>query len=123
MVGGESAAPGVRSVGFVRRRRKADCLVQPPARLVAFDLADWLPLVDPAGYDPEDYRNRGPDGPYGPPNWTFEAWRAQQAWNAWSHARLDWLERYGWPGGLDFVELLRETVTARLVECQPERKT
>ena len=97
----------------MRRRPKASCRFEPPARLIAYDEADWLPLVDPAGYEPEDYRNRGPDGPYGPPRWTFEAWRRQQAFSTWSRARLDWCTAYGWPGGLDHVELLRETVQVR----------
>ncbi len=28
-------------------------------------------------------------------------------------ARLDWCRQHGWPGGLDFVDLLRQTVTVR----------
>jgi len=97
----------------VRRRRRDLDIPEPPARLLAFSEGEWLPVVDPAGYDPEDYRNRGPDGPYGPPRWTFEAWRLQQAVNMWSRARLDWQMEYGWPGGLDYVELMQETVRMR----------
>jgi hypothetical protein len=96
-----------------RRQRTPPGFVEPPGRLLSYVEADWLPLVDPAGYDPESYRNRGPDGPYGPPNWSFEAWRGQQAWNLFSRARLNWRDQYGWPGGLDLVELLQQTVRMR----------
>ncbi len=59
---------------------------------------------------------KGVGGPpvYGEPRCTFEDWRRQQAFSMWSRARLDWCSRYGWPGGLDYVELLRETVALRL---------
>ncbi len=31
----------------------------------------------------------------------------------WSQARLDWYRQNGWSGGLDFVDLLRQTVAVR----------
>ncbi len=96
-----------------RRRREPPGYVEPPPRLLAFDLADWLPLVDPSGYDPDDHRNRMNHVPVGPVRFSFEDWRRQQAWNLWSQARLDWCKRYGWPGGLDVVEVLQQTVQLR----------
>ncbi len=41
------------------KRRQQNPLLDPPPRLLAFNPADWLPLVDPSGYNPEMYRNRG----------------------------------------------------------------
>ncbi len=60
-------------------RRVQELVPEPPTRLLAFDLADWLPLVDLSEYDPEMYRNRRPDGPYGPPSLSREDWARQQA--------------------------------------------
>lgn len=95
------------------RRRVPPLVHEPPGPLLVFDLAEWLPLVDPGGYDPEAYRNRGPGGPYGPPVLSAENWRRGKAWGLWSQARLDWCDRYGWPGGLGVVDLLRQQVAAR----------
>jgi hypothetical protein len=83
---------------------------EPAARLRAYDPVDWLPLVDPDGYDPDRYRNRRDGQPYGEPRVTFEDWRRQEAWGQWTRARLDWCSEHGWPGGLDVVDLLREQV-------------
>lgn len=93
-----------------RRAGPVDPAHEPPARLIAYDEADWLPLVDPDDYDPERYRNRGPDGPYGEPRFTFENWLRQEAWNLWTRARHDWCQQYGWPGGLTIVDLFRQEV-------------
>ncbi len=95
------------------RRRQREMAVEPPARLLVFDAADWLPLVDPSGYDPDDHGNRMSHVPIGPVRCSFEDWRRQQAWNLWSRARVDWCRKYGWPGGLDWLELLQQTVQLR----------
>jgi hypothetical protein len=83
---------------------------EPPARLRAFDPADWLPLVDPSEYHEDDWRNRRDHVPYGPVKFSFENWRLNEAWNLFGRARSDWHREHGWPGGLDFIELFRETV-------------
>jgi hypothetical protein len=97
----------------VRRAPKVDPAHEPAARLRAYDPADWLPLVDPDDYDPDDFRNRRDWQPYGEPRVAFEDWRRQQAWNLWTRARLDWCGVHGWPGGLDVVDLLRESAHVR----------
>ncbi len=96
-----------------RRQRTPPGFVEPPARLLAFDLADWLPLVDASEYHPDDFRNIRDHVPYGPPRMSFEDWRRDRAWHLWSQARLDWCDRHGWPGGLDVVEVLQQTVQLR----------
>ncbi len=70
-----------------------------------FDAADWLPLVDDA-----DYRCRYGQSVALQP---LAAWRLHEALALWSRARLDWCRQHGWPGGLDSVDLLRETVAVR----------
>ena len=91
-------------------RRRTDRLdrSEPPAHLVAFDAADWLPLVDASGH--ADYRRR--HGPAIAPQ-ALAAWRLQEALTLWSGARLDWCRDHGWPGGLDYVDLLRQTLAIR----------
>lgn len=88
-------------------------VVEPPARLRAFEASDWVPLVDPGGYDPEAYRNRGPDGPYGEPLMSLSQWVTQQARSLWWRERVAWCRAHGWPGGLDWVDLFRAEVAAR----------
>ncbi len=97
-----------------RRERTPPGFVEPPGRLLAFDLAEWLPLVDATEYHPDDFRNIRDRVPYGPPRMSFEDWRRDQAWHLWSSARLDWCDRHGWPGGLDWLELFQQTVQMRL---------
>ena len=84
--------------------------MEPPARLVAYDTAEWLPLVDPDGYDPERYRNRRDGESYGEPRMSLEDWRHGQAWGLWTRARHDWCQQHGWPGGLDIIDLFRQEV-------------
>lgn len=91
-----------------RRVRPVDPATAPPARLVDFDPADWLPLVDPSDYHPDDWRNIRNHVPYGEPRFSFDNWRRQEAWNLWTRARYDWCEQYGWPGGLTVLDLMQE---------------
>jgi len=49
--------------------------------------ADWLQLVDPSGYNPDDHRNRLNHEPVGPVRLSFEDWRRQQAWGLFSRTR------------------------------------
>ncbi len=87
---------------------------EPPAKMLVFDPPDWLPMVDLSEYDPELYRNRGPDGPYGPPSLSREDWVRQQARLLWGRARRAWHDEHGgWPGGLSPLDLLREEVAVR----------
>ncbi len=79
-----------------RRERTPPGFVEPPPRLLAFDEADWLPLVDVTEYHPDDWRNIRDHVPYGLPRMSFEDWRRDRAWHLWSSARLDWCERHGW---------------------------
>ncbi len=96
------------------KRRQQNPLLDPPPRLLAFNPADWLPLVDPSGYNPEMYRNRGLNGPYGEPSMSLQDWQHQQARSLWGRARLAWFEEHGgWPGALSPLDLLREEVAAR----------
>ncbi len=90
----------------MRRRQQEG--TPPPAELVEYDAAVWLPRVDPDGYRADHYRNRNPDGPYGPVRYTFEAWHRDRARGLWRRARQDWCAEPGWPGGLTRVDLLRE---------------
>lgn len=94
-------------------KRRAPAPVEPPARLVAFDEADWLPLVDPAGYHPDDHRNRSNAQPVGPVHRTLEQWRLGEAITLWSQARTAWHAEHGWPGGLDVFDVMRESMYAR----------
>ena len=103
----------VRDRGVRRRPPRVDPADEPPARLRAFDYADWPPLVDVSEYHEDDWRDRRNWEPVGPVKFPFEAWRRDQAWHLFSQARLAWQEEHGWPGGLDFVELLQETVQMR----------
>jgi hypothetical protein len=93
----------------VRRRARTE-VVEPPARLVAYDAAEWLPLVDRTGYDEERFRNYGPMGPYGEPFFAFEDWLSGEAFGLWTRARHDWCDRFGWPGDLTVLDLLRQEV-------------
>jgi hypothetical protein len=97
-----------------RRPPKLDPAHEPPARLRAFDAADWLPLVDLTEYREDDWRDIRDRRPVGPVKFPFEAWRRDQAWHLFSRARLAWQEEHGWPGGLDCIQLLQETVGMRL---------
>lgn len=96
-----------------RRLRPLDPADEPPARLRAFDPADWMPLVDVSEYDPDDYRNRTNYEPVGPVRFPLENWCLQRAWTLFSRGRMDWHREHGWPGGLDYVELFQETVQMR----------
>ncbi|MGY1778764.1 hypothetical protein [Geodermatophilus sp. SYSU D01036] len=79
-----------------------------------FDATDWLPLVDDSEYDPEMHRAyRLPDRPPGPTTKSLAQWRQDQAESLWTRARLDWCQRFGWPGGLDIVELMQQMVAGR----------
>jgi hypothetical protein len=40
----------------------------------------------------------------------------QQAWNLFCDAHHEWRGRYGWPGGLDWVELMQQQVRMRRAE-------
>jgi hypothetical protein len=93
----------------VRRRARTD-LVEPPARLVAYDAADWLPLVDVSEYRPDDWRNIENGVPVGPVRFAFEDWRRNEAWHLWTRARHDWCQLHGWPGGLDIIDLFGQEV-------------
>ncbi len=73
-----------------------------------------MPLVDPSGYDPELYRNRGLGGSYGEPTPSLPTWTAMQARALWSRARLAWHQEHGWPGELTALDLLRQERAARL---------
>ncbi len=96
------------------RRRQQNRLPEPPPRLLAFNAADWLTLVDLANYNPEMYRNRGVNGPYGEPSLSLQDWRHQQARTLWSRARRAWHDEYGgWPGGVSPLDLLRDELAAR----------
>jgi len=86
---------------------------EPPARLRAFYPDEWLPLVDPDEYDPDDYRDRMNWEPVGPVRLSSADWRLNRAWRVWSRARMEWHKEHGWPGGLDYVELTQETVRMR----------
>jgi hypothetical protein len=81
--------------------------------LLEFRLEDWLPLVDVSKYDPDHYRDRRNFQPVGPVKFLFEDWQRQVASELWSRARLNWAEEYGWPGGLDYIEVLQQTVQLR----------
>lgn len=93
-----------------RRPRQVDPADEPPGRLLAYDPAEWLPLVDVTEYHPDDFRNIRNGVPYGEPRFTFKNWRTDQAWHMWCRARHDWCDEHGWPGGLDFIELMQEEV-------------
>ncbi len=88
----------------MRRRLERSERAEPPARLLHFDAAEWLPLVDDS-----EWRRYGQAGPLQP----LAAWRLHEALTLWSQARLDWCRQHGWPGGLDSVDLLRQTVAVR----------
>ncbi len=88
----------------MRRRLERSERAEPPARLLEFDASDWLPLVDDS-----EWRRYGQAGALQP----LAAWRLHEALTLWSQARLDWYRQHGWPGGLDFIDLLRETVAIR----------
>ncbi len=96
------------------RRRLDRGVPEPPARLRAFDPADWLPSVDVLAYDPDRFRNRTDGVPYGEPTLSLHTWQHQEARSLWSRARLAWHQEYGWPGGLTAVDLLRQERAARL---------
>lgn len=93
-------------------------MVEPPGRLLVYDPADWLPLVDPCGYDPDAHRARVNCEPYGEPCMTAEDWRAHTARVLWSRARLDWCEQHGWPGGWTVLDLLRQSVQVRRAQSR-----
>ena len=96
------------------RRRQPQSVPESPARLRAFDPADWLPLVDLDEYDPEAHRCRNAQGPYGPPMLSRETWAVQQARALWGRARCDWREEHGgWPGGVSPLDLLRQEMAQR----------
>lgn len=95
------------------RRRERPVEAQPPAHLLAYDPADWLPQVDDAAYDPEQHRNIHAGERVGGPHYMHACWRQSQALQLWSRARQEWLHEHGWPGGVTIVDLLREDVRVR----------
>ncbi len=96
------------------RRRVQEVAPEPPAKLLVFDVADWLPMVDLSEYDPEMYRNRGMNEPYGEPSLSLQDWQHQQARTLWGRARRAWHDEHGgWPGGLSPLDLLRQEVADR----------
>ncbi len=96
------------------KRRQQNRLPEPPSRLLAFNPAEWLPLVDPSGYNPEMYRNRGVNGPYGEPSLSLQNWMNQEARTLWGRARRGWHDEHGgWAGGLSPLDLLRQEVADR----------
>ncbi len=97
----------------MRRRLERSERAAPPARLLEFDVADWLPLVDVLAYDSDCYRNRADGVPYGEPTLSLQDWQHQEALTLWARARLDWCRQHGWPDGLDSVDLLRQTLAVR----------
>ena len=97
----------------MRRRDLGDGPIEPPSRLRCYDPAEWLPLVDLDGWDPDRYRNRGPDGFHGEPYWTLDDWRHHEAHQLWKKARYAWVKLHGWPGGLSVLDMLREEVGVR----------
>lgn len=95
------------------RRRDDRPQVEPPARLRCYDAAEWLPLVDLDGYDPDRYRNRGPEGFRGEPTFSAHDWRDLEAHQLWARARYAWVKLHGWPGGLTVLDLIRAEVGVR----------
>ncbi len=102
----------------MRRRRAASDRVQPPARLLVFEPADWLPRVDASGFESEQHRNVRDGVRVGPLRLSVPAWRLQQARSLWLRARLAWCREHGWPGGLTGLDLLRQELAARRREVQ-----
>jgi hypothetical protein len=95
----------------VRRRAPAiDPAHEPPPRLLSFSLEDWLPLVDVTEYNPDDWRDIRNWEPVGPVKFLFKDWHRDQAWHLFCRARLDWCQQYGWPGGLDYIQVMQEQV-------------
>lgn len=97
---------------------------EPPARLRAFDVRDWLSLIDASEYDRNDYRDIRNHQPVGPVKMSFEDWRTAQAWRLFTTGRLDWCEEHGWLNGMDVVQVLQETVQMRrrnVTNYHPER--
>ena len=88
----------------MRRRPDRAASGGPPARLVEFDAADWLPLVDDS-----EWRRFGQARALQP----LSAWRLHEAMTLWCRARLDWCREHGWPDGLHSVDLLRQAVAVR----------
>ncbi len=97
----------------VRRRKPERPLVEPPGQPRVFAASDWLPLVDDDEYKPDHFRNRLPGEPPQPVQVSLPQWRLQQSESLWTHARLDSCQRYGWPGGLDYVQLMQQMVAER----------
>jgi hypothetical protein len=70
--------------------------------------------VDDSDYDPEMHRAwRLPGKPPGPVRKSLAQWRLDQAESLWTGARLDWCQQLGWPGGLNYVQLMQEMVAER----------
>lgn len=88
----------------MRRRPRPTAVVEPPARLVALDVEEWLPLVNAVEYDRAGQSGEPQD---------FDEWSLMQAHRLWSSARHAWLAEHGWPGGLTMLDLLRQDVTER----------
>jgi hypothetical protein len=94
-------------------KRRMPAPPDPPARLLTFSAEDWLPLVDPAGYDPDRHRNISNGVPYGEPHMTAEQWRLGEALSLWSRARQDWHREHGWPGHMEYFDLMRDSMRVR----------
>ncbi len=104
------------------RRRQQIRLPEPPPQLLTFNPAEWFPLVDASAYNPQLYRNRGVNGPYGEPLLSFENWRNQEARLLWGRARRAWHAAHGgWPGELSPLDLLRQEMGARRSAFSPIR--
>ncbi len=94
------------------RRRFYRATPEPPARLRAFDPAEWLPLVDVLAYGPDGHRNRTAC------RTASRGFRcalgSTRRPSRCGRARLAWHQEYGWPGGLSPLDLLRQERAARL---------
>ena len=62
----------------MRRRPRAEDLVEPPGRLLGYEPAVRPPTVDPAGHEPDRWRNIRNVAPYGEPHLTAHDWREQE---------------------------------------------
>jgi hypothetical protein len=98
----------------VRRRQAAETTVpEPPAELLEYDEARWLPLVDPAAYRVDDHRQRYEGRAIGPARLSFNDWTRGEARRLWLRQRIAWCRAHGWPGGATPLDLYREEARAR----------
>lgn len=97
-------------------------MAEPPAKLRSYREADWLPLVDATQYREDDWRDVRDRVPVGPVTFLFEDWVRDQAWHLYCSAQLAWLDQHGWPGGLDFVQLMQQQVQRRTARFEQGRR-